>query len=135
MSMMKIKTISASLLLFCSTIAYSCDYPGLENVYTLQPGQTQTVQWNFTDCWYGITSFTIYVTQPRNKNGYAAALPPNTPLTMTVVNVTTKETYVGSSHVVAFSDNCCGDLIVLNLTNTGKKPLSVLVSTSANLGG
>ena len=62
MSMMKIRLISATLMLFCSTIGYACDNPVGEKVYTLQPGQTQTVQWDFTNCWFGINSWTIYVT-------------------------------------------------------------------------
>jgi hypothetical protein len=130
------KIIAAAILVFCSAIAYACDNPIGEAIWTLQPGQTQTVQWNFSDCWFGINGWTIYVTQPRNKNGYAAALPPNTALTITVADVTTNETYSGNSFIVPFlNENCSKDVMLLNLTYTGKKPLSVLVGTYGNLGG
>ena len=138
MSMMKIRFISAALLLFCSTMGYACDNPIGETVYTLQPGQTQTVQWDFTNCWFGINSWTVYVTQPRSKNGVAASLSPNTPLKMSVINVTTGEVYTGSSFIAAFlNENCNHDVIVATLTYsaTAKKPISVLVGTSGNLGG
>jgi hypothetical protein len=133
-SMMKI--ISATLLFFSSAIAYCCDNPLGETVYTLQPGQTQTVQWDFNNCGYGISSWGVYLSQPRNKNGSAQSLPPNTPLKMTVINVTTGEVYTGSSFSVVFlNEECSGEVMLLSLTYSGKKPLSVMVGTAGNLGG
>jgi hypothetical protein len=135
-NIMKIKAISAAVLFFCSTLGYACDNPIGETVYTLQPGQTQTVHWDFGDCWFGINSWSVYVTQPRNNRGFAASLPPNTPLKMTVVNVTTGEVYQATNFIASFlNENCSQDVLVLTLTYSGKKPLSVLVGTTGNLGG
>jgi hypothetical protein len=136
-NIMKILAGLATVLLFCSTLGYACDNPIGETVYTLQPGQTQTVHWDFGDCWYGINSWTVYATQPRNNKGFAAPLPPNTPLKMTVVNTTTGEVYQANSNFVAafLNENCSQDVMVLTLTYSGKKPLSVLVGTYGNLGG
>ena len=133
---MKLKVISAALLLFSSTIGYACDNAIGETVYTLQPGQTQTVQWNFSDCWFGINGWTIYVTQPRNNKGFAASLSANTPLKIAVVNVTKGEVYPATNFIAAMlNENCSQDVMLLSLTYSGKKPLSVLVGTYGNLGG
>jgi hypothetical protein len=56
---------------------------------------------------------------------------------MTVVNTTTGEVYQANSNFVAafLNENCSQDVMVLTLTYSGKKPLSVLVGTYGNLGG
>jgi hypothetical protein len=103
---------------------------------TLQPGVTQDVYWDFTQCTFGIQNFTIYVTQPRNKNGFQPSLKPGTPLQVETTNLTTDVSaywpgficYMGtvsSSHV----------LCSLTLSASARRPIDVEVSYSAAFGG
>ena len=103
---------------------------------TLTPGVTQDIYWDFTQCTFGIQNFTIYVTQPRNKNGFQPSLKAGTPLQVETTNLTTNASaywpnficYMGtvsSSHV----------LCSLTLSPTAKRPMDVEVTYTAGFGG
>src|SRR6267142_3318979 len=134
------KVIFTLALLMCSCIGLACDNPIIANVYTLQPGQTQIVQWDFTNCWYGIWDFRAIITQPRNKQGFAAVLPKNTPITVRMVNLTTGDVAISlDNQAVQWFLNQTVSKGVVELTisysDQARKPLSLLVDTVANLGG
>jgi hypothetical protein len=103
---------------------------------TLKPGVPQDVYWDFTQCTFGIQNFTIYVTQPRNRNGFQPSLKPGTPIQVETTNLTTGvDAYwpgficymgtAGSSHI----------LCTVTLSASAKRPMDVAVSYTAAFGG
>lgn len=135
---MKHKLAVFILSAFCVLSTFACSGPNTAPL-TLQPGVPQTVYWDFTDCTFGITYFTIYVTQPLDSQGNTKPLPSNTPLVVDAVNLTTSEVAIRENPFIVsfFSSNESGGLIQLTLTLSpkAKKSLSVQVSTSGNYGG
>jgi len=134
------KVIFILALLMCSCLGMACDNPIIANVYTLQPGQTQIVRWDFTNCTFGIWDFRALLTQPRNKQGFANSLPKNTPITVRMENLTTGDVAIsmGNQSVQWFlNQNVSQGVIELTISysDQARKPLSILVDTVANLGG
>jgi hypothetical protein len=82
----------------------------------------------------GIQNFTVYITKPRSKNGFQAALPNNTPLKVVGINKTTGVTSVGSNFIKPFgyADH---SIIEVTLTNTGSKSLDVQGTHPEAMGG
>jgi hypothetical protein len=139
------KTLLLLSVMFASNLfALTCDESIAQGsatginpmVLTLKPGVAQDVYWDFTQCTFGVQNFTVYVTQPRNKNGFQASLKPGTPLQVETTNLTTGVDaywpgficYMGtasSSHV----------LCTVTLSASAKRPMDVQVSYSAAFGG
>jgi hypothetical protein len=134
---MKNILLAALILLTPSLFAGNCDditkgsATGINPiVLTLKPGTPQDVDWDFTQCSADIQNFTIYVTQPRRKNGDQPSLKPGTPVQLEATNLTSN-----------YSTNCPGytcymgtvsnSHILLTLQDSGKKPIDVQVSFSA----
>lgn len=109
-------------------------------VVTLQPGVSHTETWDFSDCGFGITSDSFYVTQPRAKNGTQKPLPTNTALVVTVYDVTTAQFYTVTDFIALGINNyqsVCGHVIQMTLTlsSTARKSLDVEITQTANWAG
>ncbi len=134
------KAIYFLVLLMCSCIGLACDNPTVANIYTLQPGQTQIVRWDFTDCRFGIWDFRALITQPRNKQGFAAVLPKSTPITVRMVNLTTGDVAISLDNQAVqwfLNQNVSKGVVELTIIygDQARKPLSILLDTVSNLGG
>lgn len=133
-------SIIASLSVLTSALA--CDaakgiWGGAQTILlTLEPGVPQFVTWDYSDCWFGITYDSFYVTQPMDKKGFWANLPPSTPLTVTLHDVTTGVDYP-SLFGINGNQSVCGHVLEMTLTlaATAHKPVDVQVQQSANWGG
>jgi hypothetical protein len=103
---------------------------------TLQPGVSQDVYWDFTQCTFGIQNFTVYVTQPRNKNGFQPSLKPGTPLQVETTNLTTSWDAVWPNFI-CYMGTVSSDhiLCTVTLSANAKRPMDVEVSYSAGFGG
>jgi hypothetical protein len=130
-----------SVMLASNLFAGTCDdiakgsATGINRILlTLKPGAPQDVSWDFTQCASEIQNFTIFVTQPRNKNGFQPSLKPGTPLQVETFNLTSDpvlEAYwpgficymgtVSSSHIMC----------TLTLSPSAKRPMDVEVSYTA----
>lgn len=116
----------------------SCDIAkgnagGLEPIIlSLQKDIESVVEWNFTDCQFGIQNFTVYVTKPRAKNGRQDALPPSTPLTLKCENLTTGAT-TACPGFICYMQTVSKS--VVRLTLKAAKAMTVEVSYTAAFGG
>ena len=139
---MKTKLTAFLFTALLSLSALACDSnKGLNGIdLTLQPGVPQVITWDFSDCWFGITSDQIFVTKPRANNGAQRDLSPSTPLTAHLVDLTTgvdygTETSGWMFYCVNACQSVCGHVLQLTLTNTGSKAITVEVNQLANWGG
>lgn len=100
---------------------------------TLQPGSTTVESWNFKDCLDGkglsepIHNFTLWVTQPRAKNGALRFLPNNTPLECVVNGVREPTGVISLGTVTNLTIN-------LTMRYSGKSPLDIELSTTCVMG-
>jgi hypothetical protein len=135
-----------SVMLASNLFAGTCDDAIMQGsatginpiVLTLKPGESRDVDWDFTQCTFGIQNFTIYVAAPRNKNGSQPSLKAGTPIQVKTINMTDVDaawtdwsgfTYdmgtVSSSHI----------LCTVTLSPSAKRPMDVAVSYTAAFGG
>jgi hypothetical protein len=131
------KSLSLTLALLLPFIAYCCDYPTVPVAFKLSAGQTQVVQWSFSDCTNSIQNFTINVTKPQFHKGSLRELSSHTPLTISATNLTTGDVAIQTApFVLAFTNDVAGSDIQLTMSfqgsNNTNKLLSVEVSTTAN---
>ncbi len=144
-SLNAMKILSIITLLILSIPAFSCDFnkasSGSPNpiVITLQPGVPHVETWDFSDCGFGITSDSFSVMKPRTKSGALNTLPPGTPLTVTIHDLT-DDTYYTDSFVYFGINNyasVCGHIveITLTLSTSAHKNLDIEITQSANWGG
>lgn len=117
--------------------AMACDGSKSDLTVTLYPGVPQTITWDFSDCWFGITCDKFLVIGANRK-----ALSGGIPLTVTLFDATTGVYYQPDSSGYVFYDinNCqsvCGHIIQITLTlsTKAKKPLGVEILQLADLGG
>ncbi len=138
-----LKLIAALYLLFPLCAFSACDATkalsvGIPFVVTLEPGVAQVIEWDMTDCWFGIQNWTVYATQPRacpsclQKN-----LKPNTPLEMHLFNVTDGQLAFEHTAFVRSGGTVSGDVLQLTLllSSKAKKPLAVEITTTGAFGG
>ncbi len=104
---------------------------------TLQPGIPQIVEWDMSDCSFGIQNWAVYVQQPRpcpsclQKN-----LHPNTPLDLICQDLTTGASTACPNFIGPMGTVSLHQLrLTLTLSPRAKKPLPVEVSTTAAFGG
>ncbi len=106
---------------------------------TLQPGVPHIETWDFSDCGFGITSDSFFITKPRNKNGLQQNLPAGTPLTVTIYDLTADVTYGPSFSFFCLNDcnSVCGHVLQMTLTLSASahKSLDVEITQIANWGG
>lgn len=140
--MSKIKSVVISIVCFLALSSFACDATkALEGSIdiTLQPGVPHIETWDFTDCGFGITSDSFYVTKPRNHNGTQQDLPPGTPLTVTIYDVTADVTYgpAFSFFCLNACNSVCGHILQMTLTLSANahKSLDVEITQVANWGG
>ncbi len=134
-------------ILLVSSVASACDstkavagLPGLG--VTLHPGVPHIETWDFSDCGFGITSDSFYVTKPRTKNGFQNSLPNGTPISLTLHDLTTGEYYTQQDGGFSFYciNDCasvCGHVIELTITLSASahKNLDVEITQVATWGG
>lgn len=109
--------------------------PGI--ILQLEPGVPQSFTWDFTGCTFGINAFTIYATKPRDSHGVQRELSPGTPLTMSLVNLTTETMAETVDPFVRYLGNVSLSQVqvTLLLSPSAKKDLPVEITYSANFGG
>ena len=131
------KTLISILAFSLCAPLFACDAskglatgPGFN--ITLQPGVAHVEIWDFSDCNFPIQNESFFITKPRNKSGAQQNLPPNTPLTVTLIDLTTGE--------VITDFNCiesCGYVngrvfqMTLTLDASAHKPLDVSITQTA----
>lgn len=134
------KLICILLLCVSCLSAWACDATkaaGGGLVLELQPGVPQVVEWDMTDCLFGIQNWTVYLTQPRPcPSCLQKELRHNTPLSMELINMTTGVPAPGAEFV-RYGGTVSMSLmrLTLMLSPQSKKPLAVEVSTTGAFGG
>ena len=103
-------------------------------IFSINPGVTKTIRWDFTGCWFGLQNFTVYLTKPRTKSGSQQALASNTPLKVTAINKTTGQSASGTNFFKSFgyADH---SIIEVTMTNTGTKALDLQGTHTETMGG
>jgi hypothetical protein len=95
----------------------------------LEPGQTVVERWDFTECWFGIQNFTLYVQPPKNVK--------DSLFTVTATNLTTGEVGVNwldpLNKYFAYAD-CSVIELIITLSATSKKAADVQVQYTAGFG-
>ena len=138
------KTLAAIFVSIIALSAFACDAtkaisgPPNTLVLTLQPGVPHVETWDFTDCGFGITSDSFYVTKPRTQSGLKT-LPASTPLTVTLHDLTTDTYYSGGFIFYGINNfqSVCGHVLEMTLTLSASahKDLKVEITQVANWGG
>jgi hypothetical protein len=93
----------------------------------LEPGQTVVERWDFTECWFGIQNFTLYVQHEKRVKDSA--------FTVTATNLTTGEVSLGDTNIKYFQYADCS---VIELTVTysaaAKRSTDVQIQYTAAFG-
>lgn len=127
------KKLLLFLCLVCSSAWAECNDPLTGYTATLQPGQSQVFEFDYTDCWYGIQSWWVYV-EPTGKGNLPKTLSAEC---LDITSGAIADHILGEPFVLGFWNqlSVCGHKLQVVVSNSGKKPVSFTVSTTENLGG
>ncbi len=129
---MKKLLIIASLLAAIASQACTGLAPSTgQSLNTLAPGQTVTLEWDNSDCGFGINSFQIALIEISHGH---RSTPPDS-VVMDAEDLTTGQPPMVSPSLLFFQQNLCGHVVQLTVTNTGKKSITIEVDTAGNMGG
>ncbi len=103
-------------------------------IFTLSPGQTQKVHWDYSNCDFGIQNYQVYAMKPMSTKG-GNALASGTPLSMNLTNINTGEVTTNINGFVMTLSNVSKSVVEASYTNNGKKSLSMQLQLAYGMGG